>query len=313
MANVERFLDYARRKQGAGLSLTYCLMRQNWHEFGDYLKFGEERGLTVFINTVAEPEHCSLYTLPPEELEEIAGRMEQLDKRHHYSRLELNGRVWTSAVEALHKNARQAQREKISEFTQAAVDRNPVGKAWRLVGEGKLAEALTVVARVPEGDQQYYARLVLEGHVLRRQNRLDEAEARLDEAVALFPKGPNAYVERAWLRLQQERTSAAVEDARRAAKRIGDDLDHPNAADAFAVLGHALAHSGQFEPALAAVDKAVALKPDDAWMHLHRGWVLAGAARLPEAMDAVTKATELSPENPELPRLREYVSARLAE
>ncbi len=50
--NFLRFLAYARSR-GTYIGLTYCLMRQNWHEFGDYLLYGDEHDVEVVVNTVS--------------------------------------------------------------------------------------------------------------------------------------------------------------------------------------------------------------------------------------------------------------------
>jgi len=183
-ANVERFLAYTRRRR-THFSLTYCLMRQNWHEFGDYLRYGEERGVKVFINTVVNPADCSLYTLPAAELEAIAKRMDEMDAREGYSKLPRNGETWTSAVQALHKNADEKQRARIEEIKRARFAKDPVSTGWSLVGEGKLEEALRAVASVDAEHQSYYARLMLEGRVTdaRRASVAPDGQTRRGPAV----------------------------------------------------------------------------------------------------------------------------------
>ena len=310
LENVERFLAYSRTRPGAGMSLTYCLMRQNWHEFGEYLKFGEQRALSVYINTVIDPPDCSLYTLPADELKAIAQKMEEQDRAHGYSALPRNGRVWTSAIQALQKNATDRQREGIAEFRQAGIERNPLGRAWILVGEQKFDEALKVVSKVPEQDSQYYSRLVLEGHVYRRTDRLPQAAQSLARAIELFPRGPDAYGEQAWMYLQQAQTEAAMAAAEQGVKALRGDLGHAVAAPLHSVLGLARAHAGRFPAALEAADIAVQLKPADAWTHVHRGWVLLGASKVPEAIAAARRAIELQPDNGEAARIIAMAEAR---
>jgi MoaA/NifB/PqqE/SkfB family radical SAM enzyme len=64
MENLLRFHRYSRAR-GKSLKIAFCLMRQNWHEFGDVLLLGEELDCEVLVNTVVDPSHCSLFTLPP--------------------------------------------------------------------------------------------------------------------------------------------------------------------------------------------------------------------------------------------------------
>ena len=70
MANVDRFCAYARAR-GTGLALNFCLMAQNFHEFGDLLLFAEERGIAVNVSVVHYPEHCSIARLDRAEIAEI--------------------------------------------------------------------------------------------------------------------------------------------------------------------------------------------------------------------------------------------------
>ena len=70
MANVERFCAYARAR-GTRLALNFCLMAQNFHEFGDLLLFAEERGIGVNVSVVHYPEHCSIARLDRAEIAEI--------------------------------------------------------------------------------------------------------------------------------------------------------------------------------------------------------------------------------------------------
>ena len=99
MANLDRFLAY-RERTGASVSLTFCLMVDNWHEFADYLLFGEERGCQVFVNTVRQPPRHSLYRLPTDELRAIVDRLEA-DRDRVAHRLELNRNVWNEQLDRL--------------------------------------------------------------------------------------------------------------------------------------------------------------------------------------------------------------------
>lgn len=74
LANFKRFHAYAKSR-GTTVSLTFCLMRQNYHEFGDYCLFADEWGCNVFVNTVIQPPEYGLYTLPVEELRPIVAVM----------------------------------------------------------------------------------------------------------------------------------------------------------------------------------------------------------------------------------------------
>ncbi|MGB3409654.1 MAG: radical SAM protein [Microthrixaceae bacterium] len=76
--SIDNFIEYSRTK-GTSFSLSHCLMPANWDEFTDFLLFAEERGCTVWVNTVTEPYSMSLYHLRPRELREVVSGLESSD------------------------------------------------------------------------------------------------------------------------------------------------------------------------------------------------------------------------------------------
>jgi radical SAM protein with 4Fe4S-binding SPASM domain len=223
--NVERFLDYTR-KRGTYMSLTYCLMRQNWHEFGEYLRYGEKLGVDVFINTVIDPADCSLYTLPSEELVDIVRRMDELDARHGFSKMRRNGDQWTSALDALRKNANARQRAGVDSVKDAnrrlkELHRpDYVHAAWKLVHAGKPEEAIAEARKVPDTDLKGYEGRLAETQALRDLGRLEEAEDCLDRAIGMWRKNPFAIAERAWVRYDRGNHAGCREDALQAAELL---------------------------------------------------------------------------------------------
>jgi radical SAM protein with 4Fe4S-binding SPASM domain len=115
--NVYRFREYTRRR-GTYMSLTYCLMRQNWHEFGEFLLFAEELGCEVFVNTVIDPPHCSLYKLPPASLAHIADEMEKRDSGIEHD-LHLNRPLWKETLLKLRNSATEHQAERLTRVLQS--------------------------------------------------------------------------------------------------------------------------------------------------------------------------------------------------
>lgn len=99
MANIRWFRDYTRQRQTV-FGLTYCLMRQNWHELGSYLLLADEWDCDVEINTVFGPPHCSLYTLSREELGQVVSALEAEDSRIGH-RLTRNLRLWNLTLDRL--------------------------------------------------------------------------------------------------------------------------------------------------------------------------------------------------------------------
>ena len=99
MRNVARFHAYTKER-GTSFSFTFCLMRQNWHEFGDYCLMADEWDCAVGLNTVMQPPEFGVYTLPSAELRKIVAAMERqaaaLD-----AMLRRNRAVWFGELERL--------------------------------------------------------------------------------------------------------------------------------------------------------------------------------------------------------------------
>lgn len=99
MANLDRFRFHAEQ-HGTQVSIAHCLMRPNWHEFADLLRFAEDRGLPVGMNEVLFPVELSLFQLPPRELREVVEEMERDDGGTAESLVSLRP-VWDGQVQAL--------------------------------------------------------------------------------------------------------------------------------------------------------------------------------------------------------------------
>jgi|HubBroStandDraft_6_1064221.scaffolds.fasta_scaffold32024_3 radical SAM protein with 4Fe4S-binding SPASM domain len=76
MQNLTRFQAYALARK-TPFGLTFCLMRQNWHELGEFCLFADDLGCSVFVNSVRKPAESSLYALPLTDLMEIVLVMER--------------------------------------------------------------------------------------------------------------------------------------------------------------------------------------------------------------------------------------------
>ena len=103
MKNVSAFREYTRQKR-TGYGLTYCLMRPNWEEFGDFCLFADSLGCHVFVNAVRRPSHLSLYTLKQDELARIA---DSLDRQalQLLPQLNQNRATWAGEVERIRRRA----------------------------------------------------------------------------------------------------------------------------------------------------------------------------------------------------------------
>lgn len=101
-ANVDRYQE-AVASHGGTVSFHFCLMRQNWHEFGAYLLEADRRGIHVIVMTVTGPAGFSLWDLPEPELREI---LATLDREHEQvaPRLDRNRAVWDAELDRIRRH-----------------------------------------------------------------------------------------------------------------------------------------------------------------------------------------------------------------
>jgi len=102
--NARRFRAYSRQKQ-TPFTLTYCLMKQNWHEFGDYCLMADEWKCDVYVNAVIDPPGFGIYTLPTEELRKILAAMEK-QAPFLESHLRRNKAAWFGELERIREQCR---------------------------------------------------------------------------------------------------------------------------------------------------------------------------------------------------------------
>jgi tetratricopeptide (TPR) repeat protein len=307
--NVLRFAGYTKAR-GTTMSMSFCLMRENRHEFGEYLAFAEDLDVDVYVHTVIHPDRSSLYTLAPDELARIVDEMEG-DGGERYAALRRNGKVWTSTLASLRHHAANRRVEQVGAVKSAASKmrrlegNSPLERAAAFVDEGRFDKALAELEPLTrEGVEttQRYEALVLEGRA-RRLTRDAGAEAALSRAIEVWDRAPNAFIERAWLYLESGREEQALADARRAAEAIGGDRAHALAPDMFDILGLCEASAGRYEQSLEALDELRELRPNAPVAHVHRAWVLEHAGRPAEAAAAARAALAVAPGDEEVKAL----------
>lgn len=106
LANLRRLRDYTSERK-TDLSLTFCFMRQNWHEFGDFCQLADEWNCNVGVNTVNTPTQFSVNHLPVEDLRKIVDTMEKqaVQLESHLTR---NRHVWFAEFERLRRKCAAA-------------------------------------------------------------------------------------------------------------------------------------------------------------------------------------------------------------
>jgi tetratricopeptide (TPR) repeat protein len=122
---------------------------------------------------------------------------------------------------------------------------------------------------------------------LRRQGRLDEAEAAIGEAMRLAPDYSFAHRIRGWL-FQERNQHSQAETAYQEALRLDPD-------DTYACQGlsYVLICQGRLREALDAADRGLARHPDDVWCLNRRAQALFKLDRLDEAQVAIDAALRI--------------------
>jgi molybdenum cofactor biosynthesis enzyme MoaA len=75
MKNCRLFRDYARERN-TSFSFTFCLMRQNWREFGTFCMMADQWDAGVTVNTVRWPQDMAVYSLPVADLARVVDGLE---------------------------------------------------------------------------------------------------------------------------------------------------------------------------------------------------------------------------------------------
>jgi len=75
MEILKKLRDYTNERK-TNLSLTFCFMRQNWHEFGEFCLMADAWNCGVFVNRVNNPTEFSMNSMSYEDLYEVIKVME---------------------------------------------------------------------------------------------------------------------------------------------------------------------------------------------------------------------------------------------
>ena len=281
MKNLHRFNCYAHgdtdrypTKRMPHLQLNYCVMQQNWQEVPDFFRFAESVGARVAMVLVTHPPDCSVFALPQEDLREVVTTLE--DQTPALScELKRNRPSWLELLKEMSNHSEEEEQPTVVTSFGEAVARNrsvtrvgSVGameKAWELMGQGNLEEALEAALHTLPTDPHYYKALVLIAEIRTKTQDYERAEHALLRAVKLSPKHPEAYMRRAWLRYHQGRFADGLAELAlslertRKWKRVESYIREQQL-----LVGAVLDYeTGQTEQALEMTERYLALRPDD--------------------------------------------------
>ena len=112
MENAKLFREYAKSRN-TSFSITFCLMRMNWQEFGAFCQLADSWDCAAGINTVVSPPEFGIYSLPPEGLRRVLSGMEgqapTLERE-----LGRNKQVWFGELERIRARVRKAERASLA-------------------------------------------------------------------------------------------------------------------------------------------------------------------------------------------------------
>lgn len=176
VANLDRFRAYAD-DAGTDVVINHCLMRDNWRQFPDMVRFAEERGLSLSTSTVFN-EPFSLYKAPIEELREVVDTLEAASDAV-VADLTINAGVWLSEVAQLRRSL--DDREAGEEDTILVSVGDGAGAPQLVPLEG---EARAVRAALRDGPRRVILRS--RSHRQARDAVVDELGAWAGDRIAVF-------------------------------------------------------------------------------------------------------------------------------
>lgn len=117
-ANVDRYQEVLAGT-GRSVSFHYCLMRQNWHEFGAFLLEADRRDATVLVMTVTGPAGFSLWDMPEAELRTILDELEA-EERSLAGQLGRNRGVWDAELDRIRRHLDSIQAGQVVDWVLAS-------------------------------------------------------------------------------------------------------------------------------------------------------------------------------------------------
>jgi tetratricopeptide (TPR) repeat protein len=189
-------------------------------------------------------------------------------------RLRRNAHTWLKAVENLRRTlaARQTADYRrhaayIRSGSRDEADFGPLNRAWDLVRRGDLRQALAQLDSLPPDGPDMYFVLTARGHIQRRLRNHTPARECLDRASQLAPRRPEAYLEKAWLAVDQQDWAQGLAELARIPE------SHLDRYDILVLYGLIHRRRGDFPAAESALNAAVRLHEDRVAAYLERAWL----------------------------------------
>jgi sulfatase maturation enzyme AslB (radical SAM superfamily) len=115
MENMMYFYNYSLRKK-TFFCITPTMMRNNWQELPELMRFCNKLNIPLFYNTLYRPRHLALCTMKETELEEIANELQSHDFQQKNSIHKQNNYYYSDFVNLIRKWTSEAsEREKLKE------------------------------------------------------------------------------------------------------------------------------------------------------------------------------------------------------
>jgi tetratricopeptide (TPR) repeat protein len=190
--------------------------------------------------------------------------------------------------------------ESLATYTKAAAITTPTADDLKVVGLDYVLlddypDAIKWLEKATSMDPRNVDAWYSLGRAYYTVARLDEARKTFQAVLDLDPRNVKAENNLGLIHESSGEPAAAIEAYRRAIEWQEDSL-HPNE-QPYVNLGNILMEQGQTKEALAPLEKAVALAPDNAYCRLTLGVYYHKIGRLQDAELQLERATQLDPEN----------------
>jgi tetratricopeptide (TPR) repeat protein len=187
------------------------------------------------------------------------------------------GAAWFGLAEAGRRLGHTAESEKDYRLAESYKDRNPPSDDQLVREMQKLATGIET--RLAEAKR------------LMDRREFDEASRIYKEVLTRHPDNPDCLVNLLYMaQFPNQSSPGEVEALYATASRTS-----PNVPQVYLYYGTALASQGKFDPAVAAIEKGIALKPDDGEAQAWLADVMMRQHRLPQAIEHYRLALKVEP------------------